>query len=75
MSSGFKFVLNKKGVAELLHSDEMATALMQNAGKVATKAGTGYESKQMGTRVIVLARSLEAETDNYDNNTLLKSME
>lgn len=75
MSSGFKFVLNKKGVAELLHSDEMVTALMQNASKVATKAGTGYEAKQMGTRVIVLARSAEAEQDNYENNTLLKSME
>ena len=74
MSSGFKFVLNKKGVAELLHSDEMANALIQHANKVATKAGTGYETKQMGTRVIVLARSQEAEEDNYENNTLLKSM-
>lgn len=67
--------MNKKGVAELLHSDEMATVLMQNASKVATKAGTGYEAKQMDTRVIVLARSAEAEQDNYENNTLLKSME
>ena len=74
MSNGFKFVLDKKGVAELLHSDEMTDALIHHAGKVATKAGTGYEAKQMGTRVIVIARSEEAEQDNYDNNTLLKSM-
>lgn len=74
MSNGFRFVLNKKGVGELLKSDEMADALISHAGKVATKAGTGYEVKRMGTRVIVLARSEEAEQDNYENNTLLKSM-
>lgn len=74
MSSGFKFELNRKGVGELLKSEEMANVLIQHAGKVATKAGTGYEAKQMGTRVIVIARSEEAEQDNYENNTLLKSM-
>lgn len=74
MSSGFRFELNKKGVGELLKSQEMADVLTQHASKVATKAGTGYEAKQMGTRVIVLARSTEAEQDNYENNTLLKSM-
>lgn len=75
MSSGFRFELNKKGVGALLKSEEMADSLTFYAGKVATKAGTGYEVKQMGTRVIVLARSPEAELDNYENNTLLKSME
>lgn len=74
MSSGFKFVLNKKGVGELLKSEAMADVLTQQAGKVATNAGTGYEVKQMGTRVIVIARSPEAEADNYENNTLLKAM-
>ena len=74
MSSGFKFELNRDGVAELLHSAGMEAALLKAAKKVATNAGTGYEAKQMGTRVIAVPVTQKAEQDNYDNNTLLKSM-
>lgn len=73
MADHFKFELNRKGVGELLHSEAMASALMQHAGKVAIRAGSGYEAKQMGTRVIVLVRE-SAEQDNYQNNTLLKAV-
>jgi len=69
-----KFKLNYAGVGELLHSKEMETALMAAASTAAQSAGAGYKAKQMGTRVIVVADSAEAEQDNYDNNTLLKKV-
>ncbi len=73
MADDFKFELNYKGVGELLHSEAMTSVLKQHAGKVATRAGSGYEAKQMGSRVIVLVRE-SAEQDNYRNNTLLKAV-
>lgn len=73
MADDFKFELNYKGVGELLHSEAMANVLKQHAEKVATRAGSGYEARQMGTRVIVLVRE-RAEQDNYENNTLLKAV-
>ena len=73
MADDFKFELNYKGVGELLHSEAMANVLKQHAEKVATRAGSGYEARQMGTRVIVLVKE-SAEQDNYENNTLLKAV-
>ena len=73
MADDFKFKLNYKGVGELLHSEAMANVLKQHAEKVATRAGSGYEARQMGTRVIVLVKE-SAEQDNYENNTLLKAV-
>ena len=73
MADDFKFELNHKGVGELLHSEAMANVLKQHAEKVATRAGSGYEARQMGTRVIVLVKE-SAEQDNYENNTLLKAV-
>jgi hypothetical protein len=69
-----RFKLNYAGVGELLHSKEMETALMGFANTAAQSAGSGYKAKQMGTRVIVVADSDEAQQDNYDNNTLLKKV-
>lgn len=69
----FKFVLNRKGVGELLHSSEMQNALMSYGRQVADSAGDGYEVKQMPTRAIaVSAFSKKAQRDNLKNNTLLK---
>lgn len=73
MADDFKFELNYKGVGELLHSEAMTSVLMQHAGKVAVRAGSGYEARQMGSRVIVLVRE-SAERDNFENNTLLKAV-
>ena len=42
MSKGFKFKLNKEGVAELLKSDEMVSVLESYAADVAKDAGPGY---------------------------------
>jgi hypothetical protein len=69
-----KFKRNYAGVGELLHSKEMEGALMSYASTAAGRAGEGYKAKQMGTRVIVVADTDEAEQDNYDNNTLLKKV-
>ena len=73
MADDFKFELDYAGVGKLLHSEAMANVLKQHAGKVATRAGSGYEARQMGTRVIVIVRE-SAEQDNYKNNTLLKAV-
>ena len=68
-----KFELNYRGVGNLLHSGEMSNVLMSYASQIADKAGGGYKAKQMKTRVIVVPETPEAESDNYQNNTLLKS--
>lgn len=68
-----KFQLNYKGVRELLHSQEMSDVLLSYANHIASNAGEGYEAKHMQTRVIVVPGTPEAEQDNYNNNTLLKS--
>lgn len=66
--------LNTAGVAKLLHSAEMAQALMSEAQKVAANAGADFEAKQMPTRVIVVPANEKGEQDNYENNTLLKAV-
>lgn len=72
--SSFEFELNKRGVAQLLHSAEMAEALMDNAGKVAANAGEHFQAKQMPTRVIVVPIDEDGERDTLENNALLKAV-
>lgn len=72
--SKVRFKLNYAGVGELLHSKEMETVLMSTANSAARSAGEGYKAVQMGTRVIVVADTDEANQDNYDNNTLVKKV-
>lgn len=73
--SKFKFELNRKGVAELLHSKEMQGVLMEYAKQVGDNAGEGYIVKQMSTRAIAVeAYSDDAKQDNLQNNTLLKAV-
>lgn len=68
-----KFELNYGQVGSLLRSGEMSNVLMRYASQIADRAGEGYKAKQMRTRVIVVPETPEAESDNYQNNTLLKS--
>jgi hypothetical protein len=68
--SGFE--LNRDTVGQLLKSQEIADACMSCAQGMAQVAGVGYEAKMMGTRVIVVSVTEEAEQDNLNNNTLLK---
>lgn len=72
--SDFYFELNTSGVAQLLHSAEMSSALMAEAEHIAANAGEHYEAKQMPTRVIAVPSDEEGEQDNYENNTLLKAV-
>ncbi len=78
--SKFKFELNKKGVGELLKSEEMQAVLESHAAQVAKDAGPGYEPKtyigkdRAAVSVRVEAATKEAERDNYENNTLLRSL-
>ena len=75
-----KFELNKKGVGELLKSEEMQAVLESYAAQVAKDAGPGYEPKtyigkdRAAVSVRVEAATKEAERDNYENNTLLRSL-
>lgn len=74
--SKVKFVLNPKGVSELLKSEEMMNLCKSVAEQIAQRAGDGYEvSTYTGkTRVNASVRAVtrEAMQDNYENNTLLK---
>lgn len=76
-----KIVLDKKGVRELLRSQEMMDICLEHAE--ATKAaagggGGGYEiSSHVGTNRVnasVRADTIETIKDNYKNNTLIKSL-
>lgn len=79
--SSFRFELNTEGVGELLNSDEMRQVLQSYAEQVAKEAGPGYEARVFsssdrlkGTYSRVEAATKEAEQDNYENNTLLRSL-
>ena len=74
--SDFKFVLNRAGVRELMQSQEMQGVLVEFAGQVAERAGDGYDV-YIGTNranVSVVTATEEAAADNFDHNTLEKSI-
>lgn len=69
--------LNRKGVRELMKSQELLDACVEVAKAKAAQAGDGYEADggQVGkTRVSarVYPASAAARSDNSRNNTLLK---
>ena len=75
-----KVVLNRKGVSELLKSQEAMNVCREYGQRILDRAlasSPGYElSTQVGkTRVnaMVSAETYEARLDNYKNNTLLKA--
>jgi len=73
--SNFKFELNYQGVRSLLHSSEMREVLRGYGNAIASKAGEGYEIKNMPTRAIAVSTATpKARKDNLKNNTLLKAM-
>ena len=73
-----KFVLNRKGVGDLLKSAEMGSVLREYAEGIRGRAGDGYEliERTYGTRKVAAIRpeSDEAIRDNLENNTLLKAV-
>lgn len=76
MAANIRFELNPAGVRELLKSQEMQDVLVSYAGKVASRAGSGYDVYVGRNRanVSVHTGTPEAAQDNYDNNTLEKAV-
>ena len=76
--SKVKFELNRKGVRELLKSQEMMTVVTEYANRVQKKAGDGYEVSQYSGKnrvnASVSAETVKARKDNLENNTLLKAL-
>lgn len=75
--SRVRFMLNRKGVSELLKSEGVQELLAKEATEMAGRCGTGYEGKtQLGkNRAYANVRPVtsKAKRDNYKNNTLLKA--
>ncbi len=74
-----RFELNRAGVRELLHSEEMGQLLTEIAETVAGRAGDGYEAAaphDSGQRLIVnvYPATEKAWRDNLENNTLLTAL-
>ena len=76
--SDLKFELNRKGVAALMKSSEMQKILQRHATKIKNRSGAGYEQDIYVGRNRANARvwpeTIQAQSDNYKNNTLLKSV-
>ncbi len=70
--------LNEAGVRELLKSPEIQAACMEQAQRMASKAGDGYTADVRAGRNRAVARASAATEaalkDNLKNNTLLKVM-
>ena len=74
-----KFKLNRKGVREILQSQEMLDVCIEHANAIVSRAGDGYEVTTCApgkTRVnaSVHASTRKAIKDNLENNTLLKAV-
>lgn len=74
----FRFELNRAGVAELMKSAEMQRVLQRYATKIKNRSGAGYEQDIYVGRNRANARvwpeTTQARRDNYENNTLLRSV-
>lgn len=81
MSKQFYFVTNaesRKGIGDLLKSQEVQDMLLQRAQSVANNAGKGYKARvSVGkTRAESYAQtnSFASRADNLKNNSLLKAL-
>lgn len=76
--SKLEFELNRAGVAALMKSAEMQKILQRHATKIKNRSGAGYEQDIYVGRNRANARvwpeTTQAQSDNYKNNTLLKSV-
>jgi len=74
-----KFKMDRKGVRELLQSQEMLNVVTEYANGIQQRAGDGYEVTTYApgkTRVnaSVHAATRKAIRDTLENNTLLKAV-
>lgn len=79
MSKPIKIWIYKDEVAaQILKAPEMQQLLAEEAGKIAQRAGDGYEAetKVAASRAYarVYAKTYKAKRDNAKNNTLLRSI-
>ncbi|MGY4105130.1 hypothetical protein ACWOA0_05850 [Ignavigranum ruoffiae] len=76
--NNFKFVLNKKGVAELMKSAQMQNILTEKASAISDRCGSGYEHDvyvgKNRANAMVKTSTFAAKKDNLKNNTLLKAV-
>lgn len=76
--SKIKFVLNGRGVADLMRSSEMQAILTEKARGIRDRCGSGYGQDVFVGRnranAMVYAETIKAKKDNKKNNTLLKAV-
>lgn len=76
--SKVKFELNRSGVADLMKSASMQGVLKDYATGIKNRAGPGYEQDlhvgKNRANAMVWAATPHAHADNYEHNTLLKSV-
>lgn len=74
--SKFKFMLNRKGVSELLKGQEMVDVLDSYGKEIQSKAGPGYKSDiyvgKTRANASIKVGDRKSYRDNLKNNTLLK---
>ena len=76
--SKMKFKLNRKGVAELMKSEDMQAVLREYATNIKNRCGEGYEQDmhigKNRANTMVSAVTYQAKSDNLKNNTILKAV-
>ena len=76
--SKVEFELNRKGVADLMKSSNMQKILTKHATDTKNRAGPGYEQDlhvgKNRANARVWPATTQAKSDNYKNNTVLKSV-
>ena len=76
--ANMKVNLNGAGVGALLKSREIQNLLNQEATKIRSRCGPGYEHDsyvgKTRANAMVYADSYKAKRDNKKNNTLLKAV-
>lgn len=76
--SKLEFELNRAGVAALMKSAEMQKILQRHATKIKNRSGAGYEQDiyvgKNRANARVWPETTQAKSNNYKNNTLLKSV-
>lgn len=78
---GFYFISNaesKKGIGDLMKSEEMQEMLLSKAKQITNKAGKGYHaSSSVGTYIsfgYAKTGTIGSYYDNLKNNSLIKAM-
>ncbi len=76
--SKMQFKLNRKGVAELMKSEEMQSILKEKADNALNSLGEGYKSDihvgKNRANAMVYADTYQAKKDNLENNSILKAV-